>query len=213
MFHTVEHQLSLMRWLDLPIPIEPTGSLHMDDGAKNRVHDRLARIGISDYFLIQPSATLATKQWSAANYAQLGDLLCSQYGRSVIYTTGPHETAVLMEIKERSRESHIYWSDLPLDDLIALIAGCRLFVGNDSGPTHAASALGKPLVVIWGSSNFHAWHPWGAAYEAVRSELPCIPCPGYACSAFGEPKCILDITVGQAAEACERMLWRTSKQD
>jgi ADP-heptose:LPS heptosyltransferase len=211
--HTVEHQLSFMRWLELPTPIEAAGFLHADNRAKDRIRERLARFGISVYFLIQPSATLASKQWSSENYARLGDLLFRQFGRQIIYTAGLHETDVLRRIREASRERHIYWSDLPLCDLIALIEGCRLFIGNDSGPTHAASALGKPLVVIWGSSNFHAWRPWGTEYEVVRSELPCMPCPGYTCTAFEEPRCILDIPVSQVAEACERILQRTERRE
>jgi ADP-heptose:LPS heptosyltransferase len=124
----------------------------------------------------------------------------------VIYTAAPHEVPILQEVRGKAREHHLYWSDLSLMDLFALIEGCRMFIGNDSGPTHAASALGKPVVVIWGSSNFHAWHPWGTRYEAIRSELPCIPCSGYACGAFGKPKCILEITVSRVADACERIL-------
>jgi ADP-heptose:LPS heptosyltransferase len=71
---------------------------------------------------------------------------------------------------------------------------------------HAAAALKRPVVVVWGSSNFQAWHPWNTEYEAVRSDLPCMPCPGYTCAAFGEPRCIMDIPVSPVAEACERIL-------
>jgi heptosyltransferase-2 len=86
-----------------------------------------------------------------------------------------------------------------------------MFVGCDSGPTHAAAALKKPMVVVWGSSNFQAWHPWGTDFEAVRSELPCIPCPGYECEEYGKPRCILDIPVAKVAEACERVFEHTER--
>jgi ADP-heptose:LPS heptosyltransferase len=204
--HTAEHQLSVMRWLELPIPLESSGSLYVDEAARERVQNRLEQTGISDYFLIQPTATLITKQWKPENYAQLGDRLFRQYGLPVIYTAAPHEISVLQAIQKAATESHTYWADLSLFELFALIEACRIFIGNDSGPTHAASALKKPVVVIWGSSSFQAWHPWAAHYEAVRSDLPCIPCPGYTCAAFGEPKCILDITVPKVLEACERIL-------
>ncbi len=204
--HTAEHQLTVMRWLGLPIPPEPAGALHVDDAARNRVHRRLIGAGVTDYFLIQPTATLATKQWCPGNYARLGDWLFRQHRLPVIYAAASYEFPVLQKIQQDAGEQHIYWSDLPLTDLFALIEGCRMFIGNDSGPTHAAAALKKPVVVIWGSSNFQAWHPWSTQYEAVRSGLPCMPCPGYTCKVFGEPKCILDITVPRVTDACERML-------
>jgi predicted lipopolysaccharide heptosyltransferase III len=207
--HTVEHQLSLMRWLGLSLPSQTTGSLFVEEAASKRIQERLAQAGVSDYLLIQPTATQATKQWSSQKFAELGDRLFRQHGVPIIYTAAPHEIAVLQEIQKTAGERHLYWSDLSLDDLFALIGRCRLFIGNDSGPTHAASALKKPLVVVWGSSDFQVWHPWSVEYEAVRSNLPCMPCPGYTCDAFGKPKCILDITVPQVLEACERILART----
>ena len=208
--HTAEHQLTLMRWLELPVPSNPAGSLYVDDAARGRVRNRLAQTGISNYFLIQPAATLSTKQWKPESFARLGDYLVRHYRLPVIYSVAPHEVRILREVQREAREPHVYWSDLPLMDLFALIEGCRVFIGNDSGPTHAAAALKKPVVVIWGSSDFQAWHPWQTRYEAVRSELSCMPCPGYTCTAFAEPKCILDIAVPKVADACERLLGSTT---
>ncbi len=209
--HTVEHQLSLMRWLDLPIAAEACGFIHVDPEARRRIQDRLARAGIGDYILVQPTATLETKQWSAMKFAELGDQLFRRHAIPIIYTAAPHEVSDLQEVRKTAAGAHLYWSDLQLEDLFALIDGCCLFIGNDSGPTHAASALQKPVVVIWGSSDFQAWRPWRGDYEAVSSQLPCMPCPGYTCDAFGAPKCILEITVPQVIEACERLLSRTGK--
>jgi ADP-heptose:LPS heptosyltransferase len=206
--HTVEHQLTVMRWLGLPVPEKPAGSLYVASKARNYIHSRLAQEGISKYFLIQPTATLATKQWNPENFAQLGDLLHGKHGVAIIYAAASWETQILERIREKSKVEHTYWSDLRLMDLFALIERCRLFIGNDSGPTHAAAALKTPIVVIWGSSNFQVWHPWDTVHEAVRLDLPCIPCPGYQCEVFGEPKCILNVTVESVADACERVLSR-----
>jgi len=90
--------------------------------------------------------------------------------------------------------------------LFVLIEQCRMFVGNDSGPMHAAAALGKSLVVIWGSSDYQVWHPWETEYAAVRMELPCMPCPGYSCASFDTPKCIGDIGVERVLAACESVM-------
>jgi heptosyltransferase III len=205
--HTVEHQLSLMQWLGLPIAVQDC-VLHVSGAARTRIQARLQSASLSEFFLIQPTATLPTKRWEPKNFAELGDRLRARHGIRIIYTAARHESAVLEEIARVSRECHIYWADLPLDELFALIERCRIFIGCDSGPMHAAAALKKPVVVVWGSSNFQAWHPWGTDYEAVRSELPCMPCPGYTCAAFGEPKCITGIPVSRVAEACERLLLR-----
>lgn len=203
--HTVEHQLSLMRWLRLPVPARPA-ALYIDDAARSGTRAFLSDSGITEYFVIEPTATLATKQWQAEKFAALGDWLSREYQLPVIYTAAPHEIPVLRQVQRAAHGRHFYKADFPLAELFALIEGCRLFVGNDSGPMHAAATLGRPVVAIWGSSNFNAWHPWGTNYRIVRSDLPCIPCPGYECRSFDRPRCIMDITVERAAEACAEIL-------
>lgn len=209
--HTVEHQLSLLRWLNLPLPERPSARLSLDESARDHVHERLrqARVSLADYCVIHPTATLATKQWQAEKFARVADYLSDTHGLSVILTSAPEEAQVLLDVGKHASRAHHYWSDLRLEELFALIERTRLFVGNDSGPTHAAAAFGRPIVVVWGSSDFRAWHPWNAEFEVVRSDLPCIPCPGYTCAAFGEPKCILDIPIDSVSCACDRMLKRS----
>jgi len=206
--HTVEHQLTLLRWLDIPFPEKPRVSLPLNPAAVERVADRMDRSGVSggEYVLIHPTATLFTKQWDEKRFSALADHLTRDYGLPVIFSSASPEEGILKKIGVEAGENHIYWSDLGLEDLFALIHGCRIFVGNDSGPTHAAAAFEKPIVVIWGSSDFSAWHPWNTRYELVRSDLPCMPCPGYTCSAFDQPRCILEITVDRVLEACHRMM-------
>jgi ADP-heptose:LPS heptosyltransferase len=203
--HTVEHQLSAIRWMGIPIPPQ-SPKLYVDAAARVRIRNRLKDAGISDYVLIQPTATLETKQWQAENFAQLGDWMGTHHRIPVIYTAAPHEISILQQISKATGERHTYWSDLPLTDLFALVEGCQLFVGCDSGPTHAAAALKKPIVVVWGSSSFEAWHPWGTDFVAVRSELPCMPCPGYDCKEFDRPRCIREVSVSRVKDACNAML-------
>jgi len=206
--HTVEDQLTLLRWLDLPIPARPRGRLYLDDHARMGINDRLHAAGIvpARYILIHPTATMRTKQWPERNFAALADRLHALCGLPVIFSSAPREAQVLLDIGRHAKIGHRYWSDLGLDDLLALIDGCLLFIGNDSGPTHAAAALGRPLVVVWGSSDFEVWHPWETEYEVVRQELLCMPCPGHNCAVYGAPKCINDIPVDRVFNATTRFL-------
>lgn len=46
-----------------------------------------------------------------------------------------------------------------LAQVARVLAGCRGFVGHDSGITHLAAALGLPTIVLWGPSNDRIWAP------------------------------------------------------
>jgi len=206
--HTVEHQLTLMLWLGLPVPERPRPRLHVDAQARERIRRLLVALGVAPgtFVLVHPTATLPTKQWPEDRFAALADRLDEAHKRTVVFVAAPWEAGVLEAIARQARRRHCYLSDLALRDLFALIEICRLYVGNDSGPLHAAAALGRPVVAVWGSSDHRAWHPWDTPYESVRSDLPCMPCPGYSCAAFDRPRCIQDIPVERVAEACARML-------
>ncbi|MCK5734540.1 MAG: glycosyltransferase family 9 protein, partial [Candidatus Latescibacteria bacterium] len=80
-----------------------------------------------------------------------------------------------------------------------------LYVGNDTGSTHIVAALGKKIVVIFGSSDFKAWYPWNVEHQLIRSDLPCMPCPGYFCLHFDEPRCIRSIPVDPVFEAVQSL--------
>lgn len=210
--HTVEHQLSVVRWMGVTVPENIPLKLYRDPGATGRVMGRLRAAGIEPgaFVHVHPTATLATKAWPPERFGAIADSLLEETGMPVIFTAAAAERPVLEAISRSAQRSHGYWSDLDLGGLFALTGLSRLFVGNDSGPAHAASALGRPVCVIWGSSNFEVWRPWNTHFEAVRSALPCMPCPGYTCRVFGEPRCILDIPTGPVIEACRRLLRKAS---
>ena len=57
----------------------------------------------------------------------------------------------------------------PLDEVMRLIRGASLFVGNDSGPAHIAAAFAVPSVVLFGPSDPRIWGPWRAPAEVLHS--------------------------------------------
>jgi heptosyltransferase-2 len=55
-------------------------------------------------------------------------------------------------------------------------AACMLFLTNDSGAMHIASALGVPTVTVYGATNHVATGPTGALARVVRESVSCSPC-------------------------------------
>jgi len=59
--------------------------------------------------------------------------------------------------------------DLPL--LAAVLSQCSLFIGNDSGITHLAAALGVPTIALFGPTDPYVWGPRGTKVYIARGEL------------------------------------------
>ena len=98
---------------------------------------------------------------------------------------------------------------LPLRQFIAALKRCRLFICNDSGPMHMSTALGVPVVAIFGPTEPKWFGPIGPGNQIViQSGFWCRPCFDYCL--FDQPYCLRTISVesvlNTASEALNAML-------
>ena len=199
--HTVEHQLSPLKYLGFPVDPLPPLQAPLSSADVSQVRGLLGEQGVRGKFiLIHPGAAFATKQWEPEKYAQLANQLAAK-GHPVVFTIGPGETSVLEAVRQACASAVRFLDPLSIGKFSALASLCRVYIGNDTGTTHIAAALGKRIAVIFGSSDSGVWHPWGVPYRLLRSDLSCIPCPGYYCLHYDEPLCIRSIEVSTVLEA------------
>ncbi|MGB9180139.1 MAG: glycosyltransferase family 9 protein [Pyrinomonadaceae bacterium] len=207
--HSAEQQLALLGWTGVPVTDRPAARLALTEEARNGIEQRLCDAGQDQrepFALIHPAAAFETKQWATENFARVAEHL-HERGIKAVAVTAPNEAHVAAELVKSSSAPITAFTDLTLPLVTALASRARIFVGNDSGIAHIASAVGVPSVVIFGSSNVAHWRPWSnPASEVVREEMPCQPCPGYTCAEFDAPECIRRVSVGKVMEAVEKVL-------
>lgn len=231
--HTAELQVAALYWLGLPPATIPSAKTVVETGCRDWWRANRSSFGLAsgqEYALIHPTALYATKQWAPEKFAEIGDLLERETKLAVLYACGPGESAVLDAVEGAAGHALRRLANVSLDLYSAALSEARLFVGNDSGPAHMASALGRPVVVIFGSSSSRIWGPWPRplspeAESRVQSGLSkqssgwnvrparivqnfyeCNPCPGDRCYCFERPQCILSISVAQVWDAVEAVL-------
>src|ERR1044072_1372444 len=205
--HSVEQQLALLGWTGVPVTDRPRTQLGISEGAADTVNKLLAEAGLTDrkIALIHPAAAFATKQWATENFARVAEFVAER-GFAPVAIAAPKEKALLEKLCSEALVK-ITTFDLSIPEVTALAARSQLFVGNDSGIAHIASAVGTPAVVIFGSSNIAHWRPWNSApAEVVFEEMPCQPCHGYFCERFEQPECILRVPVPRVTAAIDRIL-------
>ena len=94
---------------------------------------------------------------------------------------------------------------LTLLQLASVMEACWFYVGNDSGVSHMAAALGLPTIVIFGPTDQRVWSPKGEKTFVVRREVPCSPCPQerfFQCIDF---ECLRGIEMGEVLKALEKI--------
>jgi lipopolysaccharide heptosyltransferase II len=210
--HSVEQQLALLGWAGVPVTDLPPARLAVTAKAAQSIEGKLRAEGLTGdapFVLLHPAAAFETKQWAPENFARIGEVLTAR-GLGVVAVAAPGEAETIRALRENSAVPIKTFTNLSLPEVTALAARASLFVGNDSGIAHIASAVETPSVVIFGSSNVAHWRPWANPLsEVVREELPCQPCPGYACAEFDHPECIRRVSVERVRQAIERVMGKS----
>ena len=108
-----------------------------------------------------PGMALDTKRWPAIRYAELGAALHDRHGLAVVLAGAADDRLVTAEVSRLMRAPSIDLAGLTtIGALGALLELCALYVGNDSGPTHLAAAVGAPVVAIFGPTDPAVYAPF-----------------------------------------------------
>ncbi|MBI5878016.1 MAG: glycosyltransferase family 9 protein [Chloroflexi bacterium] len=106
----------------------------------------------------------AAKCWPLERYVQLAADAAAG-GLRVLILSGPAEES--LAIPALPGVERLHFPDLPL--LAALLARCAAYVGNDSGITHLAAAVGAPTLALFGPTDPAIWSPRGPRVTVLRS--------------------------------------------
>jgi ADP-heptose:LPS heptosyltransferase len=207
--HTAEHRLQQFLYTGLPEKPLLAAKVYADPNAAEFVRKKLAEKGIAPgeaYAVMRPGASQANKRWPVERFAAIAHWLREAHGISSVVNLGPGDEHISADVKQRFASVGVIIDSLDLRGLVALLAGSCLFVGNDTGPTHIAAALGRKCVVIFGASDSKVWSPWKTEYRLVENPFPCKQCPRGKCESLGTSQCIFAISVDEVREACEALL-------
>jgi ADP-heptose:LPS heptosyltransferase len=150
------------------------------------------------------------RRWPTRRFGLVARRLCDEAGAVVAVTGSRGEAGLAREVAEAAaREVFELAGRLDLRELVALLARADLLVSNDSGPVHLASALGVPVVGLYGPNTPVLYGPLSAGSVAFHDAPPCSPCItnfNYKTSRCRNPVCIAAIEVEPVARAALRIL-------
>lgn len=185
--------------------LRPTLAVASEDRA--RLAQALERGGVklSDpYVVLHPGAQAPAKRWAIERFRQVGEALARK-GFAV---------AVIGSADERGEQERAFagcgfvmLSGLTdLAALAALLAGARFFLGNDSGPSHLAAAVGARVgVVASGTTHYEEWRVQSEDALIFQHAVPCSPCHLRVCPVPGHP-CLAGIGAEEVVRAVSSAL-------
>jgi len=141
---------------------------------------RVAAFGAgSPRVLIHPGAHEESQRWAPERWAETIARL-TERGAACLVAAGPGEEALARRIADLTPDALVLGT-LGVRELMAVMAVCDLFVGNNSGPLHVAAALGVPTVSVMGPTDPRRFAPRGGANSVLRLDLACSPCQRGRC--------------------------------
>jgi heptosyltransferase II len=156
---------------------------------------------------INPSAAYGdAKRWIPERFAQVAQHLAPDY--AIILFGGAEDMDLTHEIETYLKKRNIPVCNLAgktsILELIDHIAHLSLFITNDSGPMHIATALKVPTIAIFGPTDHTETSPWNHTQSViVRNTLSCAPCKKRTCP-LGHHACMEDLGVTKVLADAEQ---------
>jgi len=147
------------------------------------------------------------KRWAKERFSQLADRLISELGATVIFFGGAEETKLTEDISRMMRSQPLLMTgQTTLSQTAALIEKCSLFISNDSGLLHVASAVNAPVVGIFGPTDPGRTGPYPDSSAVIRNDVACSPCYAGKPVRCNHTECLNSITVHDVIEKVKQKL-------
>ncbi|MDE0330288.1 MAG: glycosyltransferase family 9 protein [Nitrospinae bacterium] len=177
--HQVEFNLDMLEYAGLgPFDTKnPTLTLSEDELEEGRACIASLTEDHSGFFIgIHPGAGGKERIWSPKLYGELISRVVSTLPARVLLLGGPDDRQIVDETLKSMKGVRVRGTVVDmcekvqhLRSLMGVMKACRLFIGNDSGPTHIAAALGIPVICIFqGPAEPSVWGPRGSNVVVLR---------------------------------------------
>jgi heptosyltransferase-2 len=161
---------------------------------------------------ISPGAAYGdAKRWLPERFAESGEQVARALECSVLLFGSAAEGPLCESVAQPLREAGVTVRNLAgettLREFIDLAAACRLFLTNDSGAMHVASALAVPTIAVFGATDDSATGPAGSLARVIHGQAECSPCLLRDCPI--DHRCMTNVSAARVTEAALQ-LWEES---
>ncbi len=128
---------------------------------------------------MHPFSGRAIKNWPLEHFLRLGQGLTREIGASVVLLGTKKEAESVPELAPQCEAAGVrsLVGETSLTQALSLIARSDLFIGNDSGLTHAAARMDVATIALYsGVAPIEAWAPHGKSVTILHAPAPCAPC-------------------------------------
>ncbi|MEW6171029.1 MAG: lipopolysaccharide heptosyltransferase II, partial [Candidatus Omnitrophota bacterium] len=209
--HELEYNLDLVRFLGIE-PQEANLFMPINEDSERYVEELFNNQDIekdNKLLVVHPGASCPSKIWPDTRFAQVADKLVEKYGFGVLIIGGPKDLNLAQNmLKNMKYEAVNLAGKTTISQLASVLRRCKLFISNDSGPVHIASAVGVPVISIFGRAQAglspKRWGPLGRKDKFLHKNIGCIECLAHNC--VKRFRCLDAINVDDVVKVADEVL-------
>lgn len=157
---------------------------------------------------IHPGSGSPAKNWPAARFAEVLRHLHRSLDVRVLLLRGPADSSVVSQVQQAlGEEDYTLLDELPVAALAAVLSRCQAYLGNDSGITHLAAAVGVPALAIFGPTDPAVWAPRGPCVRVLSGGVPCAPCSREQSRTCGRRLCLEAVTTSAVNDVLDGIVF------
>ncbi len=158
---------------------------------------------------VSPGAAYGNaKRWLPDRFAEAAVQIARAGGFAVLVFGAPAERELAASVATAVERARLQVFNLAgettLRQFADMAAACRLFLTNDSGAMHMASALGVPTVAVFGATDDTTTGPAGPLVRVVREHAECSPCLLRECPI--DHRCMTRVASARVVSEARRLL-------
>jgi ADP-heptose:LPS heptosyltransferase len=166
--------LELTEFLGFP-PVEPEMVLIPREEDEEGAARLLQRHEVEHFVLVHPGASASSRAYPPKRYVAVVEALRAGSGLPVLVTGGPGEEDLTREVAGSAGVP--LGGETSFGEFAALVGRAEAVVTNNTGTTHVASALKRPVVTVFAGTNPpEQWGPWRTPNRLLTYPVPCAPC-------------------------------------
>ncbi len=158
---------------------------------------------------INPGATYGSaKRWYPEYFAKVAKNFSKDF--KIVIFGGSNEIKIAKDIENILKKEKVEVLNIAgkttIEELIFYISKLSLFITNDSGPMHIATAFKIPTVAIFGPTDYTSTSQWkNPKGKIVCLGLECAPCMKRVCP-LKHHKCMKDLTPDLVIKAAKKLI-------
>ncbi len=206
----LEHQFQILKQIGVQ-KLDDRLELWTNQAEEDRMRRFLEQFWISDKtflagYVLGASASWPSKRWPIDSFSELASELKRKYQARIVLLGSAQDNALAAKLQATHKDGVINLvGKTSLGELIAVMKYLKVIVTPDSAPLHVATAVGVPVVALFGPTHPARHLPPGAQVSMHWKQIECAPCYSGSCKNPDQYLCMKSISVHEVLSSIEML--------